>query len=257
MYKIPISINNIMNKFIEKGDYMKRILNLIFIFVFTLVLLTGCKCGPKDERTGVAYGVVYNDYVARVEVKVVDGEITDIIIDEALLPGDWAMTDYKDDHDYVVDYNDQRYVKNVMIGDVTFSANVENDNLSWGNDKVSSFGDFLRTGENAQWYYDSLKNNKVSIVDDANKVIKDLKFKTTKMFKSAGDYWKKTDTTLGWDENIKELIKGMKATNLETEPKYNSNNKVVFGETVTGATLSGHKEYYALAKKALENAKSK
>ena len=235
---------------------MKRILTFIFILVFTLVLLTGCKCNPKDERTGVAYGVVYNDYVARVEVKVVDGKITDIMIDEALLPSDWAMTDYKDAHDYVVDYNDKRYVKNVMIGDVTFSANVNDNNLTWGNDKVSNFGDFLRAGENAQWYYDSLKSNKVSIVDDENKVIQDLKFSTAKMFKSAGDYWKKTNTTLGWDENIKELIKGMLATNLETEPKYNDNKKVVFGNTVTGATLTGHKEYYALAKKALENAKA-
>jgi len=236
---------------------MKRILSLIFIFVFTLVLLTGCKCSPADVKTGVAYGVVYNDYVARVEVKVIDGEVSDIMIDEALLPSDWAMTDFADEHDYVLDYKDQRYVKNVRIDEVTFSANIDNDNLTWGNDKVTNFGEFLKTGNNAQWYYDSLKNNKVSIVDDADKVIKDLKFKTAKMFKSAGDYWKKTDTTLGWDENIKELIKGMKETNLETEPKYNSNNKVVFGDTVTGATLTGHKEYYALAKKALENAKTK
>ena len=235
---------------------MKRILSLIFILFFGLVLLTGCKCSPAEVKTGVAYGVVYNDYVARVEVKLVNGEVADIMIDEALLPGDWAMTDYASEHDYVLDYNDQRYVKNVRIGDVTFSAKVDNDTLTWGNDKVTNFGEFLRAGSNAEWYYESLKNNKVSIVDDENKLIKDLKFKTAKMFKSAGDYWKKTSTTLGWDENIKELIKGMKATNLETEPKYNSNNKVVFGDTVTGATLTGHKEYYALAKKALENAKS-
>lgn len=235
---------------------MKRILSLIFIFVFITILLSGCKCAPMEEQTGVAYGVVYNDYVARVEVKAKDGKITNIIIDEALMPSDWAMTDFKDEHDYVVDYNDKRYVKNVKIGDVTLSANVNDNNLSWGNDKITSFGDYLKTGENAKWYYDSLKNNMVSIVDDTGQLIKDLKFNTTKMFKSAGDYWKKTDTTLGWDENIKELIKGMIATNLETEPTYNSDKKVTFGKTVTGATLTGYKEYYALAKKALENAKT-
>ena len=55
--------------------------------------------------------------------------------------------------------------------------------------------------------------------------------------------------------NIKELINGMKATNLSVEPTMNSDKKVTFGNTMTQATLVGYSDYYALAKKALSNAK--
>ena len=232
----------------------KKFLNVFLVLLVCLCILTGCKKKDTTEYTASSYGVVYNSYVCKATVTVQNGEVKKITIDEALLPTDWATTTYDKEHDYVINHNDKKYLKNIKIGDYVFKFSNTNDVVSYGNDLIPSLGDYLKDEANAKWYYDALQGNKIYIVDDSNKVINDLKFATAKLFKSVADYWPKDENTLGWKENISELIKGMEETDLKVEPKKDTNGKVTFDKVTTKATLVGYLEYYKLAKVAYENA---
>ena len=232
----------------------KKFFNLFLVLLLFVGLLTGCKKEDMSEYTADAYGIVYNNYVAKAIVTVQNNKVKKITIDEALLPSEWAITNYDKEHEYIVSYNDQKYLKNIKIGDIVLSYKNINDRVTYGNDTIESLDLYLRSEKNAKWYYDALFNNKITIVDDKNNVITDLKFAVTNLFKSVANYWPKDENTLGWRENISELIKGMEETNLEVEPKKDANGKVVFNNVTTKATLVGYMEYYKLAKTAYVNA---
>ena len=232
----------------------KKFFNLFLALLLFVSLLTGCKTKDTTEYTAYAYGIVYNNYVAKATVTIQDNKVKKIMIDEALLPSEWAITDYDKEHDYIVTNNNQKYLKNIKIGDIVLSYKTINDRVTYGNDTIDSLDLYLATEKNAKWYYEALSNNKITIVDDTNNIITDLKFATNKLFKSVATYWPKDENTLGWRENISELIKGMEETNLSVEPKKDSNGKVVFENVTTKATLVGYMEYYKLAKVAYVNA---
>lgn len=232
----------------------KKFFNLCLVLLAVLCLLTGCKKKDMTEYTADAYGVVYNSYVCKATVTIQDGKVKRIMIDEALLPQDFATTDYENEHDYVINHNEKKYLKNIKIGDIVFNFSNKNDRVTYGNETIPSLDLYVGDSEKAKWYYESLNNNKLTIVDDSNNLITDLKFATTKLFKSVANYWPKDENTLGWKENIQELIKGMEETNLSVEPKKDANGKVVFDKVTTKATLTGYMEYYKLAKVAYDNA---
>ena len=232
----------------------KKFFNLFLVLLLFVGLLTGCKKEDTNEYIADAYGIVYNNYVAKAIVTVQNNKVKKITIDEALLPSEWAITNYDKEHEYIVSYNDQKYLKNIKIGDIVLSYKNMNDRVTYGNDTIESLDLYLRSEKNAKWYYDALFNNKITIVDDSNNIITDLKFAVTNLFKSVATYWPKDENTLGWRENISELIKGMEETNLEVEPKKDENGKVVFNNVTTKATLVGYMEYYKLAKTAYVNA---
>ena len=98
----------------------KKFFNLILVLLLFVGLLTGCKKEDMSEYTADAYGVVYNSYVAKAIVTVQNNKVKKIVIDEALLPSEWAITNYDKEHDYIkVNNNLETSIKDVYAcGDV-------------------------------------------------------------------------------------------------------------------------------------------
>ncbi len=241
--------------------------NKILILLLSLFLLCGCRCSKDVMEEGIAYGIVYKDYVGRASVKTVNGKITSITIDEAFLPHTWGAlkadspkenaTDEPTNPSATTDtieIDGTKYPTYIKIDQEILKASeydsktAENDGttnqkIMWSNTKIPNLYTYLQTESNAKWYYEALQNKKVYPCDSTGKKL-DLEFAKNKYFKSEGGYWDK------WEPNIKELTKGMVTDEFKNEPTMTEDSKVKFGETVTSATLAGYQDYYKLAKKA-------
>lgn len=232
--------------------------NAILIVMLTL-FLSGCGCnGNKDMmEEGIAYGIVYNDYVGRASVKTTNGKVTSISIDEVFLPHTWAvLKETSEETTNTIVIKDITYPEYIKIDEEILKASeypetssstngAKNQKVMWSNTKITNLHEYLKTESNAKWYYEAVKAKKVYPCDSTGKKL-DLSLKTDKYFKSEGGYWDK------WSSNIKELTDGMVKNEFKNEPTMTSDSKVAFGNTVTSATLVGYKDYYYLAKKAYD-----
>lgn len=223
--------------------------NKILILLLSIFLITGCKCNKDVMEEGIAYGIVYENYVGKASVKTVNGKITTITIDEAYLPTTWAKLKTTDQTDGVVSANGSTYPEYVKVDEeilkitTTETDGSETVKITWSNSKISDLAEYLKMESNAKWYYEALKNNKAYPCDSTGKKL-DLELVQAKYFKSEGGYWDK------WAPNIEELCKGMVKNEFKEEPTMTEDSKVKFGDIVTSSTIASYKEYYNLAKKA-------
>lgn len=226
-----------------------KIINKTLILLLSIFLLSSCKCNKDLMEEGIAYGIVYDNYVGRASVKTINGKISTITIDEAYLPTTWAKLKTTETNDNVVDISGTMYPKYIKIDEEILMVNAtntetkDNEKIVWSNSKITNLRDYLETESNAKWYYESLKNNKAYPCDSTGKKL-DLELVQTKHFKSEGGYWEK------WSPNIEELCKGMIKNEFKNEPTMTEDSKVKFGDIVTSSTIASYKEYYNLAKKA-------
>lgn len=227
---------------------MKNI-NKCLILILSLLLFTSCKCNQDVIEEGIAYGIIYNDYVGKASVKTVNGKISTITIDEAYLPSTWAKlkTATKNATD-MIEIANVKYPAYIKIDDQLLKGSVENQDSNnakviWSNEKINDLNEYLKTESNAKWYYEAVRNKKIYPSDSTGKKL-DCELLQTKYFKSEGGYWDK------WESNIKALTEGMIKNEFKNEPITTEDSKIKFGDIVTSATLVGYKDYYNLAKKA-------
>lgn len=227
---------------------MKNI-NKFLILILSLFLFTSCKCNQDVIDEGIAYGIVYNDYIGKASVKTVNNKISSITIDEAYLPSTWAkLKSASSVATDTIEISNIIYPAYIKIDNQVLKANIENANtenakVTWTNTTINDLSEYLKTESNAKWYYEALQNKKAYPCDSAGKKL-DLELLQTKYFKSEGGYWDK------WSTNISALCEGMVKNNLKNEPTVTDDSKIKFGDVVTSATLIGYQDYYNLAKKA-------
>lgn len=228
---------------------MKNIKKLLILFL-SLIAFTSCKCNQDVIEEGIAYGIVYNDYVGKVSVKTINGKISNITIDEAYLPSIWAKLKTTKVATDIIEVSNTKYPTYIKIDDQVLKTTItnqdqENQKITWSNTKISDLKEYLNQESNAKWYFEALQNKKAFPCDSTGKKL-DLELQQAKYFKSEGNYWDK------WETNIKALTEGMIKNNFKTEPTVSSDEKIKFGDIVTSATLVGYKDYYNLAKKAYD-----
>lgn len=228
---------------------MKNIKKLLILFL-SLIAFTSCKCNQDVIEEGIAYGIVYNDYVGKVSVKTINGKISNITIDEAYLPSTWAKLKETKAATDIIEVSNTKYPAYIKIDDQILKTTItnqdqENQKITWSNTKITDLKEYLNQESNAKWYFETLQNKKAFPCDSTGKKL-DLELQQTKYFKSEGNYWDK------WETNIKALTEGMVKNNFKNEPTISSDQKIKFGDIVTSATLVGYKDYYNLAKKAYD-----
>lgn len=243
---------------------------IYILFIFIMFSFVFIACG-NTEKTGVAYGFTYKDYIAVATLKVENEEVTSATFDEYFLPSTWAKVKTQETNvpDDVVVSGNNWYGKFIVIGDKNFTGSLRAeplviDSVTYSNQSVkySSTGIddlfvWLRASEaNMKWYAEAIEANKAfvaksdftkstyetaGLVDSSNK----LAFK-----KSLTNYWN------GWASNMEEIAKAIKGTKMGVAASNitQKDGKWVIGDVQSGATNVSLKEYYAVAQKAYDKA---
>lgn len=259
----------------------KKILTL---FIITISVLGLSACGKKatdnTEKTGVAYGITYKDYVGVATVKVKAEKVTEAKFDEYYMPNTWAKvkaleTEVPAD---VVAEGATWFGKYLVIGTKQFTGVLRDaplviDGVTYANQKVKYSADgiddlytYLRASEaNRKWYGEALAAGNAfvakadftaSTYETAGSLNSEGKLGFTK---STTNYWKGENFPLGWAGNMAEIEKVLIGTKMDTTMEnitQNTDKKWVVGGVVSGATNQSFKDYYAIAQTAYNKALS-
>lgn len=254
-----------------------KILSIIMLF-FCIFNIAGCNMtDDKDEDIidndiKEAYTIIFSDYVGFVKLRVNDGVITYITIDEAFMPDVWAKETEKDaltdvvmiDEENKLLEGDLGFAKYIKIGDKVFTgvaysdSEIENNQSKKQKVKYSTTGiadlyTYLTKEENAKWYVECLQKGEAYVCDKDGKRIETNKVNSYgSFFKSSALYW--TTGESGWTKNMQYLCNAVIGTNVSGEATM-KDGYVVIGDIVTSATLVGYQEYYSLIQNAYKKAK--
>ncbi len=237
--------------------------NFLMLFVALLAVVTLTACGDK-EVSGKAYAVIQSDYVGVAEITVKGEKVTALKFDEVYLPTQWAQTTAEVDGltlSYAGNYGDVIVAKYVMVGDKKFTGvlNADNTGVVYSADGIADLKAYLATEANAKWYAEQVLAGNAKATDASwAKASFSIYGETTGWTKLTSGYWPTGGWGQGYEANIKALQDALIGTSMnlyEANFTINTENKVVLDTITTTATITGYKEYYALAKAAYNNAK--
>jgi hypothetical protein len=258
---------------------MKKALALIFTVLTALALFA---CTPK-EATGIGYGIAHKDYVGVANVVVVDGVIQEATLEEYYLPYHWAkvgVTSTTAPADVVVltttsgeTVTTTWYAMYIVIGDKNFTARTESlvvGDVTYSKQTVKYSAEgiddlfvwLLNSEENCKWYVEQLLAGKAYVAKSTFAVNTSLYAwnQGNGFTKSATLYWTGTNYPLGWSGNMNAIIAAVEGTAPTADAVLSQNADTKFwsiGDTVTGATLTDFKDYYAILVAAFEAAVAK
>jgi len=230
----------------------------------------------KVSGTATEYGIVNEYCVTSVNIVVEDNLTTDVTIDETFTPSDWAVIDADevegqtistvtatatDWSGNVVDYTYAEFIKvddKVYTGTVVAADEVESMQLvNYANDDCDNLFDYIT--ENPEWYFNVVKDEKISVVADAEGTAFDTPYTlgsiaaNTTNFKADEDntYWPASDwAPLGWKGNIAKIEAALTGLDLSTAPEVSLDDTTKifsFAGVETGATMTGTPVYVTLA----------
>lgn len=238
---------------------MKKHFSLVLVALLVLcaVVLTGCK-KESVETEGKGYGIVHGDYVGVATLKVKDEVVTSAKFEEYFLPTHWAVVTGDVDSSLVVavegKHGTSNVAKYIKVGDKTFTANAEG---VYSADGIADLKAWIDTNQdNAKWYAEALAAGNAKAVDaSGTELTATYAAKSEGFAKNETNYWPASyGSGLGWSVNMKALetaIVGTKVNLEESQLTQNTETGIwTFGTTVTTATLTDAKDYYAVAKLA-------
>ncbi len=248
---------------------MKKLFKVFvtLVFALSLVVLTGCKC-KKDEPKEVdakGYAIVYNDYVGVADIKVKDGKVTALTLEEVYLPDHWAGLS-AEIADLSVTYKgrgnkDAYAAKYVMVGDKKFTATVVDNKVVYAADGIANLKDWLNASEeNAKWYAEEVIAKNCKATDASwNKLNAEITAdKEGGYTKSTTGYWPTTYGGLGWKANMDAICEALIGTSMgfaDADLVQDATSKQwSFKGEVSKATLIACKDYVAVAQRAYDKA---
>ena len=230
----------------------------------------------KVSGTATEYGIVNTYCVTSVNIVVEDNLTTDVTIDETFTPSDWAVIDAdevegqtiatvtasaSDWSGNVVDYTYAEFIKvddKVYTATVVAADEVENGQLvNYSNSECDDL--FAYITDNTEWYFNVVKDEKISVVADAEGTAFDTPYTlgtitaNTTNFKADEDntYWPASDwTPLGWKGNIAKIEAALTGLDLSTAPEVTQDETsgvFSFAGVETGATMTFTPVYVTLA----------
>lgn len=245
----------------------RKTLLLISVLVLLLVL-SGCR---KEDQIleGTGYGITHKDYVGVAKIKVKDGVVEDLTLNEVLLPSTWAEisigTDVPED---VVVADGKWYAKYIVIGDRNFTGTVRDEPLTEGaetftkqtvkysSDDIEDLYLWLRQPEdNSAWYAQKLLDNEAHIAkSDWSKA--NYQLKVNGFTKRDIDYWPSSEGSIGWKGNMEAISAALKGTKMDASENLvrNDDGYWSINGVKSGATLVDFKDYYKVALRAYNNA---
>lgn len=254
---------------------MKRYIYLTITMVLIICmsfLLTGCS--KNGEASASGYGLVHADYVGVVDMTIKNKKVTAVTFDEVYLPTHWAglpSVEGVDESLYIqypgrwgmtycakyITIDGKQFVGTVVDGTGVYSTEGINDLKAW----------VQESEENAKWYAEAMMAGKGYATDaeGAKATFQITAEKEGGFTKSVTGYWSGTNYPLGWKGNMKALEEAILGTKMNfdeddlkmVDVEVDGNTKTVwqFGLfTTTSATLVDAKDYYAVAKRAYQNA---
>ena len=248
---------------------MKKISRFLFMSVLVVCLAMVASCTSKKEKSGTGYGLVHGEnYVGIATMKVKGDTVTELSFEEVFLPTMWAQINTDDvsvDESLIVKNGNATVAKYIIIGDKRFVGEQDsNGNVvyhSTTNDITDLKAWIKASEENAKWYADTLLEGNVKVAN-AEFEAQDIAFSGNtkdKLKKSTSGYWPEGGVGLGWKKNMEELAKTLVGSKMNFDE-----SKIVlegstwkFDQIQSAATLVDAKDYYAVAKRAYNNALNK
>ena len=187
----------------------------------------------KDEKE--AYKIVFNDFVGFVKLRVNNGVITYIRLDEAFMPDVWAKETKKDSLTDVVMKDEENkllegdfgFAKYIKIGDKLFTGVAYTDEeieknpskkqkVKYSSGKIGDLYTYLTKEENAKWYVECLQKGEAYVCDKDGKKLETASLNSYgSFFKSSSLYWTTGDS--GWSKNMQYLCNAVIGTNVSKE----------------------------------------
>lgn len=250
---------------------MKKKFIFLFIAILSIVLLTAC--GDKETTLeGTGYGITYKDNVGVATMKVVDGVVDTVKLEEVFLPNTWAEVDKGDlteAPDNVIVVGEKWYAKYIIIGDKQFTGTLREEtlvineveypkqNIKYTADNIDDLYIWLtQSEENCKWYATEVLDGNASIAN-SDFTPSAYEFAGKNGFtKSETGYWPASEERLGWKANMAAIETALKGTAMDSADKIEKNEDGYWkiNEAVTGATLGNFKDYYEVARRAFINA---
>lgn len=239
---------------------------ILFLVSFSIFIFTGCK--TFKEQTGRGYGIVYEEFVGVATIKVKNERITSLNFDEIYMPTVWATlfnVEHLDEELYfkVENLSEELFLaKYIMIGNVKLTGKITNTNkVIYSSKDISNLKVYLARNEtNAKWYAEAVLNNNIKITDsDFNTIDVEYYGKKIGYTKATTSYWPESSGNgLGWKKNMEALIDTFVGTKLDFDNRKivqdETTNEWIFDGVLSSATLTSAKDYYALTKRAYNNA---
>ena len=238
------------------------ILALVFLVLCTCLVTA---CTKNKETSGTGYGIVHKDYVGIAEIKVKGDKVTALTFEEVYLPSTWAAlttTEGIDENLYLTITNSHggevNLAKYLIIGDKHFTGSIDNDTVVYSSSGIPDLKAWIATSEdNAKWYATTLLEGNVKVAN-SEFVAQSWAFSgSTKeaLKKSTSNYWPAGGTGLGWKKNMEALEKTLIGSKMNfDESKIVKEGTWKFDQVTSEATLTDAKDYYAVAKRAYNNA---
>jgi len=244
---------------------------IFFIFILFIVICSLFACDTDQTNEATGYGIVHKDYVGFANIKVTNGTVETLTIDEAYLPNTWAKVEKSEGEapDDVLVAEDYWYGKYIVIGDDNFVGVVRETALEingnaypkqtvkYSTDGVDDLFIWLNNSEaNCEWYVNEVTAGNAFVAKE------DWTESTYELAgmdgwtKSTTNYWPGTDERLGWSGNMEQFVEAVKGTSMDAADNLVKTEEGYWmvDDVISGATLADFPDYYQVAKRAYDNA---
>ncbi|MBN2735923.1 MAG: hypothetical protein JXR70_03005 [Spirochaetales bacterium] len=263
---------------------MKKILAILFVGILASLNLLSClasdtKMGFLPNQTAVAYSFIHGNYVGQAFVTTDNEGKLEVEIDEAFLPDvlcavSYGINGWNDETTISYESRGKKYyvAKYIEYADTIYVAVQSGKTFSYvkADDKGEAVGEtqldkeIITNQDTMASYFDNIKNGKLRIFAQfggyAIPITLSMYGGLTK--RKAPDYW---NNGLGWAGNIKAIEDFIEdygsqySLNEMSQASEKNKEGLRFwsvADTVTGATNSDFKSYFALAQSAIARLKT-
>jgi len=276
--KICYLLLKLLTIFRNKGEIIMRTVMYTLMTVLVLVTLVGCggteeaaaPTGYAPGQTVEAYDYVHGGYVGKAEVSTTDDGNFEVTLDEAFLPHTLAVVDAE-----ASDWNENNTVtytshgrqshvaKYVVYNDTTYVGTTFGTSVVWveadeqgnpaGNTSLEMA--IIRNEETMRAYYNGIGNGAFQVLtgfDATPQPVETTSYGS--LYKRGSEYWAEGGHGLGWNVNIEAIQNTAQEAGVSYSfDEISKNNDDVWkvADTVSGATASDFKEYFALVQLAV------
>lgn len=291
---------------------MKKIVKSVLI-LFMLISVLACGVGSSDQESegegneieNSADEVVLIDgtydgydpqptYLARALITVKDGKLDSYEFEECHLPNYWATFTEEEalsvgEDEYLAiegSRGTSYYARHVVVGLNDDSIHLVADDeekiaangssyVSYGNDEIEDFSEWVKDDTNAAWYYTQILAGNYWIEDAEGNIMEDLAVYSTTLsdgtvldkidsrLKTKVKHWTAIGTGVGtemgengWTGNLKIIGDTLFELGFpEGEVTKNDDNQVMIADTLTSATIQEYQGYVKMFYDAYNKAK--
>lgn len=285
---------------------MKKILKGIFVL---MIIGSLCACSSQEssseESSVESETIVLKDgtydgydpqptYLARALVTIENGSLSSYEYEECHLPNFWATyseeeaMELSEEEVLVVEGSrgNTYYARHVVVGSEEDEIHLIAQNelkeapngssyVSYGNEEIADFSEYVKDEKNAAWYYEQILNGNYWIEDGEGNKKEDLAVYSTTLkdgtvlnkvdsrLKTKVKHWTAVGTGVGtevgengWSGNLEIIGNTLFELGFpEGEVTKDENNHVVIADTVTSATIQEYQGYVKMFYDAYNKAK--